>query len=272
MGKATEKAPRRGESAYHTEAVSRALQILNCFTVRDFELSVAELNQRLGIHKSTLVRLLHCMEDEGFIEQSPETENYRLGIRTFEIGSIYHRTRMQNIGALSRPLMERMAARFGLSANLAVRDRTQIIYVECIEPEGIPLRMAYSVGDRFGLHHTALGKALIAFLPPPSLGALLGRIELVQLTPKTITSAGELEKELAKVRQCGYAMDDEESLPGLRCVGAPIWTRYEVVAALSLSGSTLGVTRERTGEIAAAVLEAASVISAQLGGLPIRTY
>jgi IclR family KDG regulon transcriptional repressor len=266
MGTATERPTRRGESAYHTEAVSRALQILDSFTARDFELSVADLNQRLGIHKSTLVRLLHCMVAEGFIEQSLETGDYRLGIKTFEIGAIYHRTRMLNIGVLARPSMERLATTFHLSANLAVRDATQIVYVENVEPEGTPLRVAYSAGDRFGVHHTALGKALIAFLPPPQLMDLLARIHLTQLTQATITSVADLETELEKVRQCGYAMDDEESLPGLRCVGAPIWSSDKVVAALSASGSTLGVTRERTGEIAAAVVEAASAISAQLGG------
>lgn len=258
----------RGESTYHTRAVSRAFQILNSFSIRDFELSVGELHEKLGIHKSTLVRLLQSMAAEGFIDQNPQTGNYRLGIRTFELGSLYHRTRMLNIGSLARPLMERLAAGFNLSTNLAVRDGQEIIYVETVEPTGSPMRVSYGAGDRFGVHHTALGKAIIAFLPEDRLNALLVESDLIPLTPSTIVSMDELAKELGEVRALGYAVDDEESLPGLRCVSAPVWDSERVVAALSASGSTLLVTKERVGEIADEVMAVARELSAQLGGEP----
>jgi DNA-binding IclR family transcriptional regulator len=259
------KSQRRGESTYHTRAVSRALRILTSFTIKDFELSVADLHEKLGIHKSTLVRLLQCMAGEGFIEQNQETGKYRLGIKTFEIGSLYHRTRMMNIEAIARPFMQQLVDKFRVSANLAIRDGDEIVYVDAIEPMGSPMRLAYSTGDRFGVHHTALGKALIAHLPPQDLELVLDD-ELTPLTPRTITTAKALMEELERVRGQGFAVDDEESLPGLRCVGAPIWGSEEVVAALSASGSTLIVTKERIDEIGQDVSEAARAISAQLGG------
>jgi IclR family acetate operon transcriptional repressor len=256
----------RGESTYHTRALSRAFQILNSFSIQDFELSVGELHEKLGIHKSTLVRLLQSMAAEGFIDQNPETGDYRLGIRTFELGSLYHRSRMLNIGIIARPLMERLTAQLNLSSNLAVRDGQDIIYVETIEPAGSPMRVSYGAGDRFGVHHTALGKAMIAFLPQEQLGALLVESELTPLTPRTIVSMEELHSELGEIRACGYAVDDEESLPGLRCVSAPIWNGTRVVAALSVSGSTLLVTKERTAEIAEVVMAVTKELSCQLGG------
>jgi len=259
---------RRGESTYHTQAVSRALKILTCFSAKEFELSVADLHDRLGIHKSTLVRLLQCLAEEGFIEQNPVTGSYRLGIKTFEIGSICHRTRIMNLGPVARPAMQRLVSRFNLSANLAIRDGAEIVYVETVEPAGPPLRMAYSVGDRFGVHHTSLGKAMIAFLPPEELEQVLVKIQFTLLTPRTVTSVPQLVEELAQVRALGYAVDDEESLPGLRCVGAPVWDSRRVVAAVSASGSTLLVSEERVPEIGAAVIEAANAVSAQLGGPP----
>jgi len=258
------KGQRRGESTYHTRAVSRALRILTSFAIRDFELSVAELHEKLGIHKSTLVRLLQGMAEEGFIEQNQETGKYRLGIKTFEIGSLYHRTRMMNIEAIARPFMQRLVDKFNLSANLAIRKGGEIIYVKAIEPQGSPMRVAYSTGDRFGVHHTALGKAMIAFLPPEQLEEILDD-ELIALTPRTITTPKRLLEELALVKKQGYAVDDEESLPGLRCVGVPIWDSERVVAALSASGSTLIVTKERVENIAQDVIKAAKGISAQLG-------
>ncbi len=259
---------RRGESTYHTRAVSRALQILSCFSVKDFELSVGDLHDKLGVHKSTLVRLLQSLAEEGFIEQNPLTDKYRLGIKTFEIGSMCHRTRLRNLGALARPTMQQVTSKTGLSANLAIRDRQEIVYVETVEPNDLPLRMAYSAGDRFGIHHTALGKAMIAHLPPEDLELLLDGMELAPLTPRTITTADQLVRELWEVRTRGYAVDDEESLPGLRCVAAPIWDSSGVVAALSASGSTLIVTQQRLDEIGARVIAAARLISAQLGGGP----
>lgn len=265
-----EENQRRGESTYHTQAVSRALQILSSFTPRDFELTVADLHARLGIHKSTLVRLLQCMAVEGFVQQSPTSDAYRLGIKTFEVGNVYHRTRMKNIGAVANPYMQRLVSRFDLSSNLAVRDGTEIVYVETVERLGSPMRVAYSAGDRFGVHHTALGKAMIAFLPSDQFEDLLEKIELTSLTPRTINTIEGLVEELATIKERGYAVDDEESLPGLRCVGAPIWDYEKVVAALSASGSTLVVTKERIGEIANAVLEATRAISAQLGSVPRR--
>jgi DNA-binding IclR family transcriptional regulator len=271
MAKQGEEKQRRGESPYHTQAVSRALQILSSFTPKDFELTVADLHARLGIHKSTLVRLLQCMAQEGFVQQSPTSDGYRLGIKTFEIGNVYHRTRMKNIGAVANPYMQRLVARFGLSSNLAVRDETEIVYVETVERQGSPMRVAYSAGDRFGVHHTALGKALIAFLPSDQLEDVLEKIELTSLTPRTISTIERLVEELAVIKERGYAVDDEESLPGLRCVGAPIWDYEKAVAALSASGSTLVVTKERIGEIANAVMEAARAISAQLGAVPPRS-
>ena len=262
------KSQTRGESTYHTRAVSRALRILSCFSFQDFELSVADLHEKLGIHKSTLVRLLQPMVAEGFIEQNPVSGEYRLGIKTFEIGRLYSRTRMMNIDTLARPAMQRLASKLGLSANLAIRDGDEIVYVETVEPSGSPMRLAYSAGDRFGVHHTALGKALVAFLPEEQRDSLLADMELKPLTPQTIATIEEFGTELDRVTEQGYAVDDEESLPGLRCVSAPIWNGERVVAALSASGSTLRVTKERVEEVAAAVRETAREISAQLGGMP----
>jgi IclR family acetate operon transcriptional repressor len=257
----------QGETTYHTRAVSRALRILSAFSVQDFELSVADLHEKLGIHKSTLVRLLQSMVAEGFIEQNPENGEYRLGIKTFEIGSLYSRTRMMNIGALARPPLQRLSSQLALSANLAIRDGGEIIYVENIEPVGMPMRVAYSAGDRFGVHHTALGKAIIAFLPDEQRKNLLDKLELTPLTPHTLCTVEDLAEELERVRERGYAVDDEESLPGLRCIGAPIWNDKRVVAALSASGSTLVVTKERLEEIGARVIQTAREISAQLGAV-----
>ncbi len=270
MGNENRRSKDSDAPTYHTRAVARACRILTTFSADDLELSIADLHKRLEIHKSTLVRLLRCMADEGFIEQNPETEKYRLGIKTFEVGSLYHRARLKHIETFARPYMQRFVNMYDLSANLAIRDGIEIVYISALEPHNIPLRVVYSVGDRFGLYHTSLGKALIAFLPDEDLGKLVERIEFTALTPRTLSTTKELLSALKKVRDWGFAVDDEESMPGLRCVGAPIWSKGGILAALSASGSTLIVTKERIEEIAGTVVEAANQISVQLGGVPVR--
>jgi len=258
---------RRGESPYHSRAVTRALRILKSFSPDDYELSIADLHDRLGIPKSTLVRLLQCMADEGFIEYDSETSKYRLGIKLFELGSLYERTRIMNIGALARPYMEELVNAYRLSANLAIRESDEIVYIAVVEPTGA-LRMAYSVGDRFGLHHTALGKVLLAFLNEEARRSLVERLGFEELTPNTISSEGEFLEELAWVRDHGYALDEEESLPGQRCIAAPIRNAERVMAALSVSGSTLAIPVGSIEEIAADLTEKARLISLRLGWEP----
>jgi DNA-binding IclR family transcriptional regulator len=110
---------------------------------------------------------------------------------------------------------------------------------------------------------------MIAFLPHDELQKMLS-MKFQGLTPRTITDPKEVAEDLARVRERGWSVDDEESLPGLRCVGAPIWDDEKVVAGLSASGSTLYVTYERIDEIAQAVMAAADEISTQLGWGPRR--
>jgi DNA-binding IclR family transcriptional regulator len=205
---------------------------------------------------------------EGFLEQNFKTGRYRLGIKTFEIGCLYGPTRMMNISALAHPLMQQLTSRLALSANLAIRDGAEIVYVATVDPMSGPRRVAYCAGDRFGVYHTALGKAIIAFLPDEQLENLLMNLELTPLTPQTISTPEDLLTELARVKELGYAVDDEESLPGLRCVAAPIWNHKGVVAALSASGSTVTITKERVDEVAGATTRAAREISVQLGWCP----
>ena len=262
---------RRGESPYHSRAVSRALNILKSFTIDDFELSIADLNARLGIPKSTLVRLLQCMADEGFIEHNEQTSKYRLGVKLFELGSLYERTRVMNVGMLARPYMQELVDRYRLSSNLAIRNGGEIVYVAVAEPVGTQMRMAYSVGDRFGLHHTALGKALIAYMEEDACEELLEKIDMEPLTPNTIVSVEKLKEELERVREQGYAVDDQESLPGLRCLAAPIWSGDGVMAAMSVSGSILEIAGERKEEIVTDVIDCAERVSIKLGGEPRAT-
>lgn len=248
---------------YQIRAVERALQVLTCFTAAESEMSLGRLSAKTGLHKSTLVRILRCLESLGFIRQLP-TGRYQLGLKVFELGSVYYVTQL-NVERLARPWMERLVDRWGLTANLAVLDEGQIVYIAIVEPKRA-LRVQLSVGSRFSAHCTAMGKALLSGLDGEETDAVIARRGLPKYTAFTITDPASLKRQLEEVRKRGYSVDNQESIPNVRCVGVPIRDfRGKAVAAMSLSGSILDLTRELVVPVASDLREAAGAISRALG-------
>jgi DNA-binding IclR family transcriptional regulator len=158
-----------------------------------------------------------------------------------------------------------LAQRCGQSTNLGVLDDGQVIHVVVVAAPS-PLRYDAYVGMRADVHSTGLGKALLAGLPPAEVESFLRERPLPRRTPKTIADLGALRAALEDVRRRGYALDDEETLLGLRCVAAPVKAPDgETVAAVSASGPRMDFEGERLGEIIAAVRGAAEAVSRRLG-------
>ncbi len=249
---------------YQIRAVQRALHVLTSFTASEPEMSLSRLASKTRLHKATLVRMLRCLESLGFIRQT-EAGRYELGVKVFELGSVYYVTQL-NVERLARPWMERLVDRWGLTANLAVLDEGQIVYVAIVEPKRA-LRVQFSVGSRFAAHCTALGKSLLSGLDDREVDRIVARRGLPRMTEHTITDPAELKRQLAEVRARGYAVDNQESIPNVRCVGVPLRDhRGRVVAALSLSGSILDLTPEAIRPVASDLLEAAAAITRAMGG------
>jgi IclR family acetate operon transcriptional repressor len=147
-----------------------------------------------------------------------------------------------------------------------VLDRGQAVYIEKLDAPGF-VKMDTWVGRRMYIHATSVGKALAAFLEKDELETILREQGLPRQTPRTLTSAARLQAELEKVREQGYAVDDEENSLGVRCVGASVFdAEGRVAAAVGVSGTTAQITRATLPKVADAVREAARKISRQLGG------
>lgn len=249
---------------YQVRAVSRALSILSAFSVNEPELGLIEISKKLDLHKTTVLRLLDSLRADGFIEMNESNGRYRLGIKTFEVGSIYYLTRL-NIDIIAKPIMEEIAKEYKLTTVLAILDKSEVFYIGITEPNRI-LRVNLPIGFRFGIHHTSLGKVLVSDLPEDRLDSILLEKGLPKVAPKTITDEVELKKVLADVRKHGFAVDDEESFRGIRCVAAPIRDRTnKVIAALSVSGTIFDVTTDRVPVLVDVVKNAANKISEKLG-------
>jgi DNA-binding IclR family transcriptional regulator len=250
-------------SNYQVRALERALDILDAFSLTTPELSLTRLAERVGLPKSTVVRLVSILVDRRYLERVPDSELLRIGVHVFELGSIYIQT--TSLETEARPIMARLAAETGQTANLGILDRGDLVHI-AIEPPDRPLRYWATIGKREDPHYTGLGKILLAGLSEVLLDRHLAEHELVRCTEQTITDPAALRAELERVRQQGYALDDEESSLGLRCIAAPILDRSgKTVAAVSISGSTAEFADAVMPAYVAAVVRTGRDISRRLG-------
>ena len=248
---------------YRTRALLRGLSLLACFNPEAPELSLAECAQRANLDKATALRLLTCLVEAGFLIREAERGLYRVGTAVLPIASAFQEG--QALVAIAGGLLRELAARTGQTATLAIRDGAWAVNV-FVASSDRPLRRFAYVGERFPLHSTSVGKAIAAHLLPSVLHSLLGEGELARFTSHTITTASALAEELDRIRRSGYALDDEEAIEGVRCVGAAVRDYSgNPVAAISVAGATGEFTGEALEHWIHTVITTASEISARLG-------
>ncbi len=246
-------------------AIERALGVLQYLARHPGEHGVRNLAAALGLSPTTVFRLLEALERMGFVRQNPDTARYSIGVAAVQLGISALGT--LDITAVAPPCLRRLASETGESAFLAVLDDTEIVYL--LKEEGShSIRTTARLGSRRPVHCTALGKAMLATLPPEQVEAILDRAGMPALTAHTITDRALLWEELARVRVCGYAVDREEIEDGLVCIGAPV-RDYSgaTLAAVSMAGPVARMVpyEERFGRrVAATALE----ISTGLGYVP----
>ncbi len=255
---------KKEKSEYVIQSVCHALDLLEQFRGDVDELGVTELSNRLKLHKNTVFRLLATLESRNYIEQNKVTENYRLGLKTLELGQTF----IKQMGLLrqSRPILERLVKECNETTYVAILKDFQIVYLDVVETD-MTVRVVPRVGTQLPAFCTAAGKAQIAFMTDEELEHYLPVKELKRFTPNTITDRNELKKRLREIAEQGYAIDDEELDLGVRCIGAPIrdYTR-RIVGAVSISGPPMRLTKERMEkELIPMVVKAAEDISSRLG-------
>jgi IclR family KDG regulon transcriptional repressor len=244
-------------------AVERTILILEAIAQRAAGMTNAEISRRLAIPKSTASYILRALERSRYVNRERQTGKYRLGLKLLALG------RGVQIGLeikeSARPFLERLVQQSGLTAHIAMLDHREAVYIDKVEAPGL-IRLDTWIGRRMDLHSTSVGKVLAAFMFPAELDASIKERGLKQRTARTITTSGRLIKELSRVRDAGYAVDDEENSPGVRCLAAPIRdAQGRVRAALGLSGTTMQIDKRSIKSICRLVVEASAEISGELG-------
>lgn len=256
---------KRDKENYLIQSVSHALDILESFTKTDDELGVTELSRRLGLHKNNVFRLLATLEHRGYIEQNRETENYRLGPKTLQLGSIFIEQR--ECRRQARPILEDLMVSTGETAVVAVLRATKVIYMDGVEPDRT-VRAVSRVGAMLPAHCTAVGKVSLSFLSQTEIEHLYPENELPAITPRTLRTRDALLGELKGVKERGYAVENEECDLDVKSVAAPVRDfSKKVIAAVGVvaPANRLGGDRLDKGGVAAKVQEAAMALSLKLG-------
>ena len=252
------------EPASPVQSVDRALTVLEILATRGAA-GVTEIAVELGVHKSTVSRLVAVLENRGFVEQLADRGKYRLGFGVARLAGAL--TVQRDLATESRAACEALADDVRETVNVAVLDDSgrDVNISEVRGPASISSHNW--VGQSTFAHATSSGKVMLALTPGLDLPALLGG-ELPRFTPHTITDHAELAQELARVRSLGWAATVEEYELGLNAVAAPVCDHNaRVVAAVSVSGPSYRLTPASFSQVAERLLEATAEISRRLGHL-----
>src|SRR5258708_293049 len=249
------------DGPYQLHRPERAVSVLEALSESDAPLSLAEICQRMGLHKSTAHRSLMVLERSALIDRTLENR-FRLGLKLYELGN--RAVEQIDLRARVYPFFRRLAAQVGETVHLSVLQKTSVVYLDKVEPNP-RVCMSSKIGTSNPVYCTSMGKAMLAFQPEEMIEQIVAKIRFTRYTPKTLCSREKLLEYLKIVRHRGYAIDDEEIELGVRCVGAPVLNEdHRAIAAVSVSGPSSRITAQRVPAIAEHLLICCREISASL--------
>jgi IclR family KDG regulon transcriptional repressor len=252
------------EAPMSSKSLQKALRILLHLGQNGPEMGVTELAAAMNLNKTTVYRLLNAMAKFDFVEQNSENERYRLGLKLHELGrkAIESRTLQREA---HRFLLE-LSRRSRETVSLAVHAPGSVICLDRLKSPQTLISMGTEIGARFPAHCTAIGKAVLAYLPAGEVETILRNCGMPRFTPSTLTRLADLQADLRQVRQRGYAIDNQELERGLKGVAAPVRTNQDrVIAAVGMAGPALRFRGRELREKIALVRETAEKLSASLG-------
>lgn len=234
----------RSKPSNLVQTIERVSLILDILSNSPHGISVGELSEKTGFPKGTTHRLLTSSAYFDLVRQDPVTKNYYLGFKLVELGN--RLLSQLDFRTEARPYLKELANQTKETVHMVILDRNEGLYVDKVDAVGHTsgLRMVSALGARIPVHCSAVGKVLLASLSEERLLSVVNDKGLPRRTEKTITDLEDLKKHLQRVREQGFAIDDEENEKGIQCVGAPIIDqRGKVLAAISISVPTIRVDK-----------------------------
>lgn len=253
----------QGKSIPSVQSVERALDLLEKLVEFTEPVSITELSKQLGLHKSTVHRLLSTLRQRGYVTQDVKTNNYQIGLKLFEIGSAV--LNKMDLRAKVRPHLESLRQVTNETIHLGILDDYQVVYIDKVESSEV-IRMYSRIGKRVPAYCTSLGKILLAYSAKELIANLLMEKPLLRRTEFTITDPELLTEHLAQVKKQGYSIDNQEQELDIRCIAGPIFNYDgQILAAFSISGPTTRMTEDRVAKLSQLILKYSKEISASFG-------
>lgn len=251
-------------SSGSVQSIDRVLDILETLSSVPQGMLLTELSAKVGLHVSTTHRLVHMLVDRGYAMKERETGKYRLTLRTFEIGSRV--SSVWDLMSMAKPYLDDLASQSQEAVHLVERDGNGVVYLYKAEPFRQLVRMGSHYGLRNPMYCTGVGKSILALLPEEEVDRIWSSESITAFSPNTITDLEQMHRELAQIRQRGYAIDNEEHELGVRCMAVAIrnWEGAPV-AAVSISAPASRMDDAMIERMLPRLQSAAGSISAMLG-------
>ncbi len=242
-------------------SIDKALGILELLSDRPNGLRMVDIARELGMAKSSAHLTLEVLRARGYVIRD-EAGCHRLGLKLFELGARV--LQALDVRQVARPHLEALSRRTGLTTHLAKLDGHQVVYLDRVDGHGL-VRFDTYVGKRAPVNLTAVGKAIVAYLPESQLDEIL-RVDFRRGTERSPSLPYDFKVQLREFRELGYMVEDEEEVPGIYCVAAPVHQAGgSVVASIGVIGLKSDLSAGGLERIGAELRAVAVEISAHLG-------
>jgi len=250
------------------QSLAKGFRVLEAFGPAEPELTLAEVARRAGLDNATAFRLLNTLVMLGYVARAPGGRAFRLSLKVLELG--FNAIARMELRESVRPVLRSLVGEVNEAASVAVLDGPEVVYIERVQAGMVRLGVDVRVGSRIPAYCSAVGLAILAYLPRAEQARILGLGPRVKLTPRTVTDTKDILARLARVQKQGYVVVDQEVTSGLRALSAPVLdVDGHPIAAVSVVAPVLRMPLEAFLKLAVApVQEAARTISKamQAGG------
>ena len=246
------------------ESVERGLNVFSFIVNSKKAVGITQISKALHLSIGSVQRVTYTLQKLGYLRKDEDIQKYSIGNNGLVLGLGI--VKGLDLKRIAYPYLKELSAEINETVNLAVLDGIQIVYIDRVKTGQI-ININLNIGSKLPVYCTSMGKSLLAFLPNDELLELLNKITLKPITPHTITNKARLLKELEKVKERGFSVNDKELDIGLRSVAAPVRNEYgTVVAAVNIAVPASRVTfEELRTEFASKVIHLSKVISEALG-------
>lgn len=253
-------------------SLAKGFKILETFTATETRFSLSEIAARTGLDSGTAFRMIGTLVQLGYLHKLPDSKKYRLSLKVLDLG--FSAIARSDLRSVSRPILRSLVSETNEAASLAALDGFEMVYLERVHAGFSRLGVDVRIGTRLPAYYTAMGQAVLAFLPGKTVRKVLHSGRRIKLTPDTPTTISEIEARLDHVRKQGFAVTDPKVVVGIRVLAAPVLdVDGESLAAISVAAPSTSIPFEEfVARTAEPVLKAAAQIGKAMQVSGVSTY